>query len=49
MNAAFEAALAAGGAEVHKPGPIPGVGYIAYVRDTEGNHLGIMQSDPNAQ
>jgi uncharacterized protein len=49
VNAAFEAALAAGGAEVHKPGPIPGVGYIAYVRDTEGNHLGLMQSDHNAQ
>jgi uncharacterized protein len=48
VNAAFEAALAAGGTEVHKPGPIPGVGYIAYVRDTEGNHLGIMQSDHNA-
>jgi uncharacterized protein len=49
VNAAFEAALAAGGTEVHKPGPIPGVGYIAYVRDTEGNHLGLMQSDPGAQ
>jgi predicted enzyme related to lactoylglutathione lyase len=49
VNAAFETALAAGGTEVHKPGPIPGVGYIAYVRDTEGNHLGLMQSDHNAQ
>ena len=49
VHAAFAAALAAGGVEVHKPGPIPGVGYIAYVRDTEGNHLGLMQSDHSAQ
>jgi predicted enzyme related to lactoylglutathione lyase len=48
VNSAFEAALAAGGSEVHQPGPIPGVGYMAYVRDTEGNHLGLMQSDPQA-
>jgi predicted enzyme related to lactoylglutathione lyase len=49
VNATFEAAVAAGGTEVHKPGAIPGVGYIAYVRDTEGNHLGLMQSDHNVQ
>ena len=49
VTAAFEAALAAGGSEVHKPGPVPGVGYLAYVRDTEGNHLGLMQRDPDAQ
>jgi predicted enzyme related to lactoylglutathione lyase len=49
VKAAFEAALAAGGSEVHKPGPVPGVGYLAYVRDTEGNHLGLMQRDPNVK
>ena len=49
VNAMFEAALAAGGTEVHRPGPIPGVGYMAYVRDTEGNHLGLMQRDPAAK
>jgi uncharacterized protein len=49
VNAAFEAALAAGGTEVHRPGPIPGVGYMAYVRDTEGNHLGLMQRDLSAK
>jgi uncharacterized protein len=49
VNAAFEAALAAGGTEVHRPGPIPGVGYMAYVRDTEGNHVGLMQRDPSAK
>jgi predicted enzyme related to lactoylglutathione lyase len=28
---------------------IPGVGWIAYFKDTEGNMFGIMQSDPNAK
>ncbi len=27
---------------------VPGVGYMAYCRDTEGNPFGIMESDPNA-
>lgn len=27
---------------------VPGVGWLAYVKDTEGNILGIMQSDPKA-
>jgi predicted enzyme related to lactoylglutathione lyase len=27
---------------------MPGVGYMAYCRDTEGNTFGIMQEDPNA-
>jgi len=49
VQAAFAAAVAAGGSEVHQPGPVPGVGYLAYVRDTEGNHLGLMQRDPDAR
>ncbi len=49
VHAAFAAAVAAGASEVHKPGPVPGVGYLAYVRDTEGNHLGLMQRDPDAK
>ena len=48
-RAAFAAAVAAGGSAVHEPGPVPGVGYLAYVRDTEGNHLGLMQRDPDAK
>jgi len=28
---------------------IPGVGYLAYCQDTEGNMFGIMQDDPSAQ
>ncbi len=28
---------------------IPGVGYVAYLQDTEGNKFGIMQEDTDAQ
>ena len=28
---------------------VPGVGWLAYVKDTEGNILGMMQRDPNAK
>jgi predicted enzyme related to lactoylglutathione lyase len=28
--------------------PIPGVGWLAYIHDTEGNLVGLMQSDSNA-
>jgi len=28
---------------------IPGIGWLAYLKDTEGNVFGVMQSDPNAQ
>lgn len=29
--------------------PIPGVGWLAYFKDTEGNIFGAMQSDPTAK
>lgn len=28
--------------------PIPGVGWLAYIKDPDGNILGVMQSDPSA-
>ena len=28
--------------------PIPGIGWLAYAKDTEGNILGMMQADPAA-
>ena len=28
--------------------PIPGVGWLAYCKDTEGNIFGMMQPDPKA-
>ena len=27
---------------------VPGIGWLAYVKDTEGNIFGIMQDDPTA-
>jgi predicted enzyme related to lactoylglutathione lyase len=29
--------------------PIPGVGWLAYCKDTEGHIYGMMQSDPNVK
>lgn len=38
----------AGGAVIVPKMPIPGVGWLAYCRDLDGNAFGIMQSDPAA-
>jgi predicted enzyme related to lactoylglutathione lyase len=38
----------AGGAVVRERDPIPGVGWLAAVTDTEGNTLSLMQDDPAA-
>jgi predicted enzyme related to lactoylglutathione lyase len=29
--------------------PVPGVGWLAYLKDTEGNIFGVMQNDPSAK
>lgn len=29
--------------------PIPGVGWLAYIKDPEGNLLGLMQNDPTVK
>jgi predicted enzyme related to lactoylglutathione lyase len=39
---------AAGGTVALPKMPIPGVGWLAYFKDTEGNVFGTMQSDPTA-
>jgi len=41
-------AQASGGTVALAKMPIPGVGWLAYCRDTEGNILGLMQADPKA-
>lgn len=41
-------ATAAGGLIAMPKMAIPGIGYIAYCKDPEGNVFGIMQSDPDA-
>jgi len=40
--------VANGGSVLMPKMPVPGVGYLAYFRDTEGNAFGMMQNDPNA-
>ena len=37
-----------GGEIIQQKMPIPGVGWFAQFKDTEGNTLGIMQDDPSA-
>lgn len=39
----------AGGQVVLPKITVPGVGYMAYCTDTEGNVFGMMQEDPNAE
>src|SRR2546422_11561186 len=40
--------LAAGGTVVQDKMPIPGMGYFATFKDTEGNKFGIFTNDPTA-
>jgi predicted enzyme related to lactoylglutathione lyase len=42
-------AVTAGGVIALPKMPIPGIGWLAYVKDTEGNILGMMQIDPHAK
>ena len=38
-----------GGTQVVPKMPIPGIGWLAYCKDTEGNVFGIMQNDAQAK
>jgi predicted enzyme related to lactoylglutathione lyase len=49
LDASFQKAIAAGGTVALPKMPVPGVGWLAYVKDTEGNILGLMQHDPAAK
>ena len=40
--------IAAGGPTVVPKMPIPGIGWLAYCKDPEGNIFGMMQSDKSA-
>jgi predicted enzyme related to lactoylglutathione lyase len=42
-------ATAAGGTLCVPKMPIPGIGWLAYCTDTEGNIVGLMQNDPAAK
>jgi predicted enzyme related to lactoylglutathione lyase len=43
-----KAVLVAGGQQVLERMAVPGIGWLAYFKDPEGNILGAMQSDPTA-
>ena len=43
-----EMALSLGGEMALAKVPIHGVGWLAYVKDTEGNIFGMMEADPKA-
>lgn len=38
----------AGGEQVMAKMAVPGIGWLAYCKDTEGNIFGMMQNDPSA-
>jgi predicted enzyme related to lactoylglutathione lyase len=43
------AKIEANGGKILMPkSPIPGIGWLAYAQDTEGNNFGLMQSDESA-
>jgi predicted enzyme related to lactoylglutathione lyase len=48
LDATTTAALAAGGEILVPRLPVPGTGWLAYLADTEGNVIAIMQDDPSA-
>lgn len=49
VDASVAAVMKAGGKQVIPKMPIPGVGFLAYREDTEGNLFGMMQSDRSAK
>lgn len=48
LDAALARITAAGGKVVQPKTIVPGVGYLAYCVDTEGNPFGLMQADTSA-
>jgi len=49
LDSSVEKAVNNGGQIALPKMPIPGMGWLAYCKDTEGNIFGMMQGDPNAQ
>jgi predicted enzyme related to lactoylglutathione lyase len=48
VDAALERIVAAGGTIAVPKMAVPGVGWLAYVKDTEGHVIGLMADDPTA-
>jgi predicted enzyme related to lactoylglutathione lyase len=49
IDEAVRAIPAAGGTIVLPKRPVPGVGWLAYAKDTEGNVFGVLQADAAAR
>lgn len=49
LDASVQKAVDNGGQIAVPKMPIPGMGWLSYCKDTEGNIFGMMQGDPNAQ
>ncbi len=49
LDVFVENALRHGGSIAVPKMTVPGTGHLAYVKDTEGNILGLMQADPSAK
>jgi len=49
LDASVKIALDSGGQIAVPKMAIPGMGWLAYCKDTEGNIFGMMQGDPSAQ
>jgi len=49
LDETLKSAESAGGRCVVPKMPVPGVGWLAYCQDSEGNMIGMMQMDPGAK
>ena len=49
LDAFWEKVTTSGGEEALPKMPIPGMGWLCYCKDTEGNIFGMMQNDVNAK
>ena len=48
LDATLANVKAQGGKVIRPRMAVPGVGWMAYIKDTEGNVFGLMESDPEA-
>ena len=49
VDDALAKVAALGGSVALPKMPVPGVGWLAYAKDTEGNTFGMMQMDPSTR
>jgi predicted enzyme related to lactoylglutathione lyase len=49
VDDSIAAVVAHGGVVALAKMPVPGIGWLAYAKDTEGNIFGVLQPDPTAK